>query len=414
MADEAEEREEPQFALTPARHNMGILDYGTSEGIKVYRAATAKLSDEPFDCETAGLRNFLNLVRDRAIDHGWDASILGIPNDIANPLGDVKDFLNHYSEITLTHIREHVATYQGNQVRAARDAVQLYTCLMNSLSNTGQQKVTIHRAQYNYNGVNNGVLLLKTIIQVSHIDTNATTTWIRTELSNLDLYLPKVGSDITKLNDHVSSLLEQLRARGETTNDLFTHLLKGYKAANDRKFVEYIEKKEEEYEDGQAITPEQLMELAENRFKVLKQKGVWSAPSPEVEKILALEAKIQRLVKQQGKTKKKEKSKNKDKSNSNSNSDSNKNNKGNRENRKKPDWMLKAPTDDEKGKPKTVNGKEYWYCPNHKCWCRHKPEDCRGVGTTPALTTEKDNKKKLKLAKALQTVTEESDSEHGE
>ena len=45
------------------------------------------------------------------------------------------------------------------------------------------------------------------------------------------------------------------------------------------------------------------MELADNCFKVLKQKGLWNAPSAKEEKILALEAKIQKLERQ-AKTKK--------------------------------------------------------------------------------------------------------------
>jgi hypothetical protein len=48
-----------------------------------------------------------------------------------------------------------------------------------------------------------------------------------------------------KSNLHVQSLIEALNARGEMTTDLLTSLFKGYKAAKDEKFVEYIEKKEE-------------------------------------------------------------------------------------------------------------------------------------------------------------------------
>ena len=395
------------FSLTPACHTQGIIDYGTSEGIKIYSTATAKLSDELYDCDTMGLRSFLNLVRDRAVNHGWDKTVLLIPDDILTPDGESKYFMDSYSEISLQHLQGHVAVYYDQPIRAAQDAVQLYNCLMNSLSNIGQQKVSIHRDQYTVDGVNNGVLLLKVIIQASHIDTNATTTWIRTELSNLDSYLPKIGHDITKLNEYVSTLLEQLYARGETTHDLFTNLLKGYKAAKDKKFVEYIEKKEEDYEDGTPITPQTLMELADNRFKVLKQKGVWNAPSPEEEKILALEAKIQKLERQ-AKTKK-------------VNKDTFKKEKGkgnlkqkNKKQRQKPAWMLKPPADHEKDKSKTVDGKEYWWCPKHKSWTRHKPNECQGVGLSPdsiKYGKDKEQQKKLKLTKALAAIAEEDSSD---
>jgi hypothetical protein len=73
------------------------------------------------------------------------------------------------------------------------------------------------------------------------------TTYIRDQLSRLDEFLPLIDYDIGKMksNLHVQSLIEALNARGEMTTDLLTSLFKGYKAAKDEKFVEYIEKKEE-------------------------------------------------------------------------------------------------------------------------------------------------------------------------
>ena len=39
-----------------------------------------------------------------------------------------------------------------------------------------------------------------------------------------------------------------------------------------------------------------------------------------------------------------------------------------------------APTVDKELDPKHMDQKEYWWCTVLKCWCRHKPEDCRGAG----------------------------------
>ena len=166
-------------------------------------------------------------------------------------------------------------------------------------------------------------------------------------------------------------------------------------------------KKEEDYEDGTPITPQTLMELADNRFKVLKQKGVWNAPSPEEEKILALEAKIQKLERQ-AKTKKVDK-------------DTFKKEKGkgnlkqkNKKQCQKPAWILKPPADHEKDKSKTVDGKEYWWFPKHKSWTRHKPNECQGVGLSPdsiKYGKDKEQQKKLKLTKALAAIAEEDSSD---
>ncbi len=177
-----------------------------------------------------------------------------------------------------------------------QDSIQLSTCLWASLSNKGKSKVNMHRADYCIGDRRVGAMLLKVIICESHIDTNATVSRIRTQLSSLDTYLPTIGHNICKMNDFVTSLHDALMARGETSNDLFGNLFKGYKAAFDRHFIAYIEKKEEDYEDGSlSITPQQLMTLAKNRYEVLVEKGLWNAPSAEEEKILALKATVKRL-----------------------------------------------------------------------------------------------------------------------
>ena len=40
---------------------------------------------------------------------------------------------------------------------------------------------------------------------------------------------------------------------------------------------------------------------------------------------------------------------------------------------KKPTWMSKEPSN--KNAAMKVNGKEYWWCPNHKSWTRHKASE---------------------------------------
>ena len=65
-----------------------------------------------------------------------------------------------------------------------------------------------------------GILLLKMVIQESFIDTNATTSVIRMALAFLDEYMPTVGDNITKFNQHVSAQVKLLKAREHQTHDL--------------------------------------------------------------------------------------------------------------------------------------------------------------------------------------------------
>ena len=111
-----------------------------------------------------------------------------------------------------------------------------------------------------------------------HLDTNATTAFIRTQLSSLDAYIGTIGCDITKFNVHVKNLLAGLSARGEIINYLLTNLLKRYKSKS-YFFVKCIERRKETYEDGQYLTLTSLMILVDNEFKLLKLKGGGNAHS---------------------------------------------------------------------------------------------------------------------------------------
>ena len=91
-----------------------------------------------------------------------------------------------------------------------------------------------------------GNLLLKVLVRESHLDTNATTSWIRTQLSSLDKYMMIISSDIGKLNFHVQTLMGSLTARGETSTDLLTNFFKGYAECSDKMFVTYMASKKED------------------------------------------------------------------------------------------------------------------------------------------------------------------------
>ena len=228
--------------------------------------------------------------------------------------------------------------------------------------------------------------------------------------------MPQVGSDITKFNTYVKLLIDSLNARGETSQDTLVNLFKGYQAVSDKPFSEYINRLQESHEDGNTITADVLMQRAADKYKNLKQAGKWNAPSEEEEKIIALEAKIRSLQKSRN-LKTREESKGK---------------RGNdrKKNDKKsflPTWHKKPPKPEEMKKPREHNNKKwYWCCPETggKCngiWRTHKPEDCRGMmrkddkksGTKRPVKEQANDKRSLKLAKAMTTLADAggSDSE---
>ena len=405
MADDVGPAVPGTFALTPALANRDILDYTSASGAKVYRGAIAPIAIE-FDCKSENLQLFLDQVRDRATTHDWN-NILLVPK--GGNLEDPKDLIESYGEVSYEDVKASVMTYLNTETREAQDSIMLYQCIMSSLTKEAQRQVRIrgkgHPFQLGGHGA--GTLLLKVVIMVSHVDTRATISSVRTKLSSLDKSMRDYDSDIDKFNDYVVELENKLQARGQVTQDLLVNLFKGYKVCRDLEFVEYIKKKEDFYEEGGDVTSDQLMEWALNKYKSRKESNVWCQKTNEEETIIALQAQVQSLLKTSG-TKY---------SGNAGNKDQKKSKKSKKDN--KPAWMRVAPAE---GEPQTKNadGKEWNWCPTHEAWVRHTAASCKGIGFRPdggnnASKGESGNKEaKMKISKALSAVDSNGEDEDSE
>ena len=146
---------------------------------------------------------------------------------------------------------------------------------------------------------------------------------------------------------------------------MIVNLFKAYKLTPDKTFVRYIQAKEDEYNKGGIKDPEQLMMRAFNKYRILVEDKVRNAPTEENNKILALQARIDRMT-----------------------TSTTPRGQGQEKTLKtmqppKPEWMLAAPTAGKELDPKIMDQTEYWWCTILKCWCRHKPEDCGGQKKQP-------------------------------
>lgn len=357
-----------RFSLTPARSIRGIIDYSTSSGRKLYEKATAKLEEDLFDCNAEDLYSFLKALKDRSREFGWDergVGILSIPNDPIDP-NEFKSLITQHGEISMENIKEFEESYITGQNRAAQDSAQLYRCLMASISKEGKRKILVWETKYTVHGLGSGNLLLKTIIRESHLDTNATSSSIRTKLTELDKYLPTVGQDITKFNTYVKLMVEGLKSRGEVTQDLLINLFKGYLTCTDKEFVSYIKRKQDKFEEGGDVDPDELMSNASDKYKTLLQKGQWNAPDENEAKIIALQAQLKKIKRDRSKA-------------------GNKSDKPDRKTAaKKPEWFDKRPKKSDLTKPREWKGKMWYYChpdTGGKCDGKHRihhPSKCQG------------------------------------
>jgi hypothetical protein len=223
---QAQPQQQPPFSLTPGTlDGQATLDYSKKAGVSLYKEATSKLSADLYDCSPEGYLQFMKSLKVRAEAFGWSEQdwVLWIePRTGASKINLISD----YGQITLERIQAVEEGRMNQQTRLAQDNRALYECLNNSLTTEGLAKVRINEVEYMHGNppLPSGLLFLKIVIRESYLDSNATSSMIRIQLSNLDTYIVQAGNDINKFNKHVQALLEALNARGETTSDLLTNL----------------------------------------------------------------------------------------------------------------------------------------------------------------------------------------------
>ena len=166
-------------------------------------------------------------------------------------------------------------------------------------------------------------------------------------------------------------------------------------------------RKQDDHEEGEELTPDDLMIAAKNKYDTMVEKGTWNAPTAE-EKIVALEAKFKSTMKSLNKKVTFESSKKKA---AKSGGDKQGSKKNDADHPKK--WT--APKHGDKQEVE-FKGHIWHWCGKDtggKCekWRAHKPKECKGLATAEATgdkrkrdSTGSDKKKliekKLKIAKA--------------
>lgn len=401
------------FALTPALINNDILDYSDPATIKQYHKAIQPMTPE-FDMDPRNLRMFLENLRRRAVSSNW------MPTLTINRNGEGHNLIDDYGALSYEDVMTHVQTYIGQQNRNAQNSMQIYECVSSSLTEAALAKVSLESTKYVINNTTDGVLFLKVVIGLSHIDTRATVSAIRMRLSSLDTKMAELQDNIIEFNEHVKTLVSSLQARGERTLDLLVNLFKGYKAVSDKKFVQYIEQREDEYNDGRLnLTADELMTAAELKYKTMVENGLWKQPSPEEQRIVALVARIDQM-------KKKQKPEQRTKHNNNQTV---RNKKREATKSDKKPWWWTPPKDDEKHE-KEVKGKTYYWCRRHGedgktgKWVRHKESEHKellsknNTGTSREKNSKDEDqgaagnyKGKLRVSSYQAVVREDSDDE---
>ena len=385
------------FVRTPLRANLDVvLDLSSNkEHRKAYQSMTASLfpKDQKFDVEPNRFPTFMNVTGTRTRDIGLMVDGQGIalvPPDLNAPLiGPHINMIEEYGRLTLEQVRAWESTFIENNDRKSQNSKILFDMLMNTLSVTGLQRIQVWRDQYTINGNDAGLCLLKVIVRESYLDSNATVSTIRMNLTMLDDYIRKNGSDLTAFAAYVQSQVDGLAARNETTQDLVVNLFKGYKAVTYQPFLDYLQTIENAHEDGSAVvTAPMLMLRCKNFYQTKLTRDEWEQPSETDKTMLALQTKMEtyhnqvKTLRKQSPKKSDQKTKNPYNKTKTKNSD------------EKPKWLLnheKPKTEDMK-KNRSWGGKSWHWCDKStggQCngkWRVHSPSECKGF-------TPRDEKK---------------------
>ena len=370
----------PAFNLTPASAKTGVLQYADKDERMLYEKACSKLSDDEFDCQEDQVMDFMNSLKQRAREYGWDERIMMIPSDPEDMTSEMISILDAHGSLSMEAILAYEKSYMDKKNRPRQDMQCLYKAIMSSLSRVGRVKVSLEREKYILKNsrdedVYSGNLLLKVVLTKSSIDNKSGAFSIRMELADLPRLMESVKYDVSKFNERVKYLMEQLNTRGETSADLPFNLFQAFKTVPVTQFQTFIDRLkddwDEDMEDG--ITEVSIMDRCENKYKNLTKEKVWSIKDSEDDRILALQAKIKKLEKLSRAT---GKGKRRETRTSGKTGKTGKSGKGGAVD------IDKKPRDI--SKPVTIGGKKWWWCSKEtggKCegkLRRHNPKDCKG------------------------------------
>ena len=230
-----------------------------------------------------------------------------------------------------------------------------------------------------------------TLIDVYSVCTTATSASLRTKIVESHLIIAELEYDVDSFNTLVESLVKKLAVNRENTEDLFAHVAREYKKIPDAEFHPYITAHIDSHNDGTGIlSAKELTNKTKAKYEELLKNKAWMQQGGTEKQLVALNAQIQQVeLNKQALTRKvANKLTNKDTPKMETN-----NRTKNGQDGSKWAWKTIKPKKNEPD-TKTVDGKNYWFCPWHKkfvlcnasdCWLKRTSEDPKD--TTPSSTS---------------------------
>ena len=172
----------------------------------------------------------------------------------------------------------------------------MYRCLYNTATPELLSRLLLEAYLHHIGETPIAAMHYKQMKGFANVDTEATISLKRQQLSTLDVKMIELNSDIPLFNSYVQELLSKLHQRGTSSEDTLTNLFRGYRAAQDANFHSFILDIEKKFLYGiDQVTVTQLMSRARTAYKVEKDKGTWGALSEEQQILQAVQAEVKIL-----------------------------------------------------------------------------------------------------------------------
>jgi len=354
-------------------HNL-YLDYRDPQSIKFFNKGREKLPGDPFSGKN--IFSWLKRLEIKANEFHW----------IPTLTIDGKLLTTHFAELSMDTVKKAAQEFQNEGQRKAQNSRMLFYCITASISQSVMDKLSLKThlftLQVRNKPIQDGVCMLKVLIDSYYASTRFTTIEIRKQLANLPIYMQTVAKgDVTRLCEHTRKLNAELEASGEKTLDLVANVLAALEKASNPVFQRWLEGrknmwalKQLEWKDDAS----DLMDEAESFYLNLREGRSWKKPHDDRARAYALKASDASvssdstqdmepgISKKQSSTLKKYV-----KAFAASQREL-------REQKYK--WKQVPPKDGESTTKRVlVDGvrKKYYWCVNHKAWTLHSPQECR-------------------------------------
>jgi hypothetical protein len=280
-------------AATPAMVNhQDLINYTMKVGMMIYDKGCNKLTTE-FDMKSSRTIVYTTKLQAKCIKMGWHMCTQQIINFI-NAIGSTINDVHQYGQINAATLQAKCKVFCKStgalfQARARQNNTMMSKCIMKTLTPAARVRLLPFQGEYEIDDIIYTPLVHKKIMALATINLVDTTKTLRSNLRELPTYCFTIKGDIKLLHSYFNTNYMQIIARGATVGNFFEILFSEYMVVPCHNFRRHIKRKQDAYMDGTlTLTHKELIMLATNKFKLLKQEGTWGTKSPDEDKIIAM------------------------------------------------------------------------------------------------------------------------------